>query len=284
MYLKNILVLLIALSFSEIVFAQKDAYKIFEKGGKETSYQKMLKELSSADVVFIGELHNNPIIHWLQLEITKDLFKVDSNLVLGAEMFEADNQIILNEYVAGLVTEANFKKEAKLWPNYATDYKPLLDFAKSKKLKFVATNIPRRYASIVFNKGFEGLNSLSVDAKKSIAPLPIEYDAELSGYKAMMDMGMHGGDNLPKAQAIKDATMGYFIAENLNKNKFIHYNGTYHSDDFQGILWYLNKYKPNKKIVTISCVEQDNVEKLNDESNNKGNFIIVIPSTMTKTH
>jgi uncharacterized iron-regulated protein len=265
----------------------KPAYQLFDNEGKKIKYEKMLKEIADADVVFFGELHNNPICHWLQLEVTRDLFvERDGNLTLGAEMFERDNQLILNEYLTESISKKSYEKEARLWPNYTTDYAPLVDFAKDSNLVFVATNIPRRYASVVYMKGFEGLEVLEPEAKSYFAPLPIEFDASLPGYVKMTEMaGGHGGENLPKAQAIKDATMAYSIAEFAEEGKmFIHYNGTYHSDNFEGILWYLNKYKPGLKIVTIASLEQAEIEKLDEENLNKGNYILVIPSAMTKTH
>lgn len=265
----------------------KPAYQLFDKEGKKIKYEKMLKEIAAADVVFFGELHNNPICHWLQLEVTQDLFTArDGNLILGAEMFERDNQLILSEYLTEKISKKSYKKEARLWPNYTTDYAPLVDFAKDSNLMFVATNVPRRYASVVYMKGFEGLEELEPEAKSYFAPLPIEYDANLPGYVKMTEMaGGHGGENLPKAQAIKDATMAYSIAEFAEAGKmFIHYNGTYHSDNFEGILWYLKKYKPGLKIVTISSIEQTEVDKLEDENLNKGDYILVIPEDMTKTH
>ena len=267
--------------------SDKPAYRIMNEEGKKVKYEKMLKEISKADVVFFGELHNNPICHWLQYEMTKDLYiATDSNLVLGAEMFERDNQLILNEYLKGLISKSSFKKEARLWPNYKTDYAPLVEFAKENELDFIATNISRRYASVVYRNGFEGLENLDQEAKKYFAPMPVEYDSTLPGYVKMLEMaGGHGGANLPKAQAMKDATMAYSIAENVGNGKlFIHYNGTYHSENFEGILWYLNKYKPGLNIITISSVEQENIDEMEDENKNKANYILLIPEDMTKTH
>jgi len=289
MTIKKILIIFIASLFMVAFKTDKPAYQIFKADGKDVKYGKMVDEMENADVVFFGELHNNPICHWLQIELTKDLYeKKDGAIMLGAEMFEADNQLILNEYIEGRISDKNYKKEAKLWPNYDTDYAPLVEFAKNHQLEFIATNIPRRYASIVYNEGFEGLDSLSAEARSYIAPLPVDYDADLKGYRAMLEemkMMGHENENLPKAQAIKDATMAYSIAGALEKGKlFIHYNGTYHSNDYEGILWYLNNYKPGLKIVTIASVEQENVEKLDEENENLADYIIVIPDSMTKTH
>lgn len=241
--------------------------------------------MSKSDIVLFGEHHNNSIVHWLQLETTIDLAKI-KGLTLGAEMFEADNQIQLNEYLVGKIDQKAFDTVARLWQNYPTDYKPLVDFAKNNKLEFIATNIPRRFASNVFRGGFESLETLSAEEKTWVAPLPIKYDASLPGYVKMKEMmGGHGGDNLPKAQAVKDATMGYFILKNREPNKiFIHYNGSYHSDNYEGINWYLKKGEPNLKIVTVSILEQDNIKEFNPEEKLKADFIIVVPTTMTKTY
>ncbi|MBN1651361.1 MAG: ChaN family lipoprotein [Bacteroidales bacterium] len=279
------IVLVVATAFK----SDKPAYQLFTKEGKAVKFEKMLKALQDADIVFFGEQHNNPIGHWLQLEITQDLFDIKGqNLVLGAEMFESDNQLLIDEYFNADIKQSNFEQEARLWKNYKTDYKPLLEFAKEHKLQFVATNIPRRYAALVSSKGLEGLDSISSEAKKYMAPLPIEYDGDLSGYKNMMEMMKdmpHANENIPKAQAIKDATMARFILENWTEGKlFLHYNGSYHSDDFQGIVWYLLQENPNLKILTISSVEQKDISELEENNLNKGDFILAIPDNMTKTY
>lgn len=74
---------------------------------------------------------------------------------------------------------------------------------------------------MVFREGFEALNSLPSNEKKWIAPLPIPYDSTLPGYVKMIEMmGGHGGENLPKAQALKDATMAHNILENHIQGHF----------------------------------------------------------------
>jgi uncharacterized iron-regulated protein len=263
----------------------KVSYQLFTKNGKKTTYSKLLKTTTETEIVLFGEYHNNSVVHWLQLELTKDIAQ-KKELILGAEMLEADNQIQVNQYLKGEINQKQLDSTARLWSNYKTDYKPLVDFAKEKNIPFIATNIPRRYASIVFKKGLEELQNLPEEDKSWIAPLPIEFDLNLPGYKSMLDMqGGHAGDKMPKAQAIKDATMAYFIDKNLKKNTlFIHYNGTYHSDNFEGISWYLKKRNPNRNIITIATVEQKDILKLEREHYNKADFILVIDEDATKTY
>ena len=274
----------IVLSLSSVA-QDKKAYQIFDKRGKKSSYEKVLKAAEKTDVVLFGEYHDNSVVHWLQLEFTKDLAE-KKDLVLGAEMLEADNQTQVNQYLKGEINQKQLDSSARLWKNYKTDYKPLVDFAKEKKFSFIATNVPRRYASLVFKKDLVALDSLSAQEKSWIAPLPIAFDINLPGYKSMMGMqGGHAGEKMPKAQAIKDATMAYFINKNRNENSvFIHYNGTYHSDNYEGINWYLKKLDTDIKIVTIATVEQKDISKLEAEHYNKADFILVIDEDVTKTH
>lgn len=279
----HILFTALFISFASIA-QEGQPYQLYTKEGKKTTYKKLLKAAGDTEVVLFGEHHDNSLIHWLQLELTKDLAE-KKPLVLGAEMIERDNQKQLDQYLNGEINQKAFDTLARLWNNHKTDYKPLVDFAKEKKYPFIATNIPRRYASKVYKGGFEALDGLTAEEKTWIAPLPIAYDATLPGYVKMLEMaGGHGGDNLPKAQAVKDATMGWFIAQNLSPNTiFIHYNGTYHSDNFEGINWYLKKAKPGVKIVTIAAVSQKDISKLEKEYLNFADFILVVDEDMTKT-
>jgi len=292
----------------------KPAYQIFDKEGKKTSYKSIVEKAQEADIILFGESHNNPIIHWLQIELTKELYKVvienksesqskrngKNNLLLGAEMFEADNQTILDEYLNDIITEKNFETEARLWNNYKTDYKPLVEFAKENELTFVATNIPRRYASLVSKKGLSSLDSLTEDAKRFMMPLPVEVDLKLPAYANMLKMmGVHSTDtenvsegvaNFAYAQAVKDATMAYRIHEyyaksikDKSKNSiFLHFNGSYHSDNYESIVYYLKKYNPNLKIMTITSADQKELDSL--EKTGVADFAIVTPLAMTKTY
>lgn len=276
----------VALLFSFQSFAQdKLPYQIYDVRGKKATYEKMLKQAEKSEVVLFGEHHDNSVIHWLQLEFTKDLFEKKA-LVLGAEMIEADNQKQLDQYLRGEINQKAFDTLARLWNNHKTDYKPLVDFAKDKKLTFVAANIPRRYASLVYKQDFQALDKLTPEEKSWIAPLPIKYDKNLPGYVKMLEMmGDHASQTMPKAQAIKDATMGYFILKNLKPNSvFVHYNGTYHSDNFEGINWYLKQEQPSLRIMTIATVSQKDISKLEKEHLKLADFIIVVDEDVTKTY
>lgn len=279
--------------------ADKPAYVFYTETGKSSSYDKLLKEAAGADVVLFGELHNNPLCHWLELQLAKDLAQQrGTSLAFGAEMFEADNQKVLSDYVNGQTTAAEFAKQARLWPNYDTDYKPIVDLARDKKLTFTATNVPRRYATLVARQGLAALDTVSATGKAQMAKLPLAVDLTLPGYKEMLGMmETHGGKtttggpagdmaaNFARAQALKDATMARFILENWKPGQtFLHFNGDFHSKKFDGIVGYLRQQNPSLKIVTISSVEAEDITKAPREWKGLANYVLAIPDDMTKTY
>jgi len=285
---RTIIILTVCLFICAAFKTDKPAYLLYNATGKFLSYNKMINELSMADVVFFGEYHNNPISHWLEYEVTKSIYQQKKgNIIMGAEMFEADNQLIVDEYLSGKISAKKFESECRLWGNYSTDYKPLVNFAKDSAIQFLATNIPRRYAAIVNKKGMHKLNELSNEAKRFIAPLPIylEPDSVLQAQMGVMSMMGNNPLSIAKAQAIKDATMAHFIARNMEKGKlFIHYNGSFHSNNKSGIIKYLERYEPGLKIKTISTVQQKDISKLDSTNFNIADYIICTPLSMTKTY
>lgn len=293
-YLKAILshalaALLLCASSLRGVAQELPAYRIYDERGREVDFGVMATQLQKQDIILFGEQHNDPICHWLQLELAKKLSASDKPLVMGAEMFETDDQVVLNEYLAGTITLDHLKKEAKVWPNFDTDYMPLTELAREKGIPFIATNVPRRYASLVARKGPGALDSLNTAAKSFIGALPYIVTENDSGYAEMRrQMGFHGGgmnvDWLIAAQALKDHTM----AENILKHHregavFLHFNGTFHSQKHSGICHYLEKENAGLKIGVIAAVEGDPME-FDKKWGMLGDYIIVVPPGMCKTH
>lgn len=269
--------------------AQKQVYQLYNKDGKAIQYEDMIEMMKSAQAVFFGEFHDQPISHWLQKEVLFDLHKIHGDkLVIGAEMFESDNQLIIDEYFANYITQKKFEEEARLWKNYKNDYKAILEFAKEHKLPLIASNVPGRYANMVFNKGILSLDSLSDKAKKYFAPLPIHVDLSVSCYAEMLKMNMGHGTNsehFPQAQILRDATMSHFMTPWIQKGNVIyHLNGSYHSDHHEGIIYYLKRSLPATNVFVISTVTQDTIETLDDENKGKGDVILCVSSNMTKSY
>lgn len=289
--MKNIFIAILLISFGVFNAQNVKAYQFYNQKWKEVTTDQLAKELAEYDVVFFGENHNSSINHWLQLKITEALYQQkNGQLILGAEMFERDNQSQLNQYLNGTFDAKTLKDSARLWNNYATDYKPLVDFAKDKKLNFIATNIPRRYASQTSKEGLESLNKLTAKEKTYIAQLPIKVTLDTPGYPEMKKMmGDHAEEmkvmNFISAQATKDATMAESILKNIKSGTtFVHYNGNYHSKEFGGIYWYIKQKNPNLKMAVISVFESENPDlKVPEKDYIPTEFNLIIPADMTKT-
>jgi uncharacterized iron-regulated protein len=259
------------------------SYQFYTREGTKTIYQDLVRQLAQAHIVLFGELHNRTVVHMLQYEVTRGLYEIrERDLILGAEMFEADNQLIVDEYLAGMIKHKHLVNEAKVWGNYDPDYRPLVEFAKENRLPFIASNIPKRYANLVARQGIRSLESLSDEAKHSIAPLPIEVDLATPGYREMMTMSRKHGmyenpENFVAAQAVKDATMAYFILKNFSERRlFLHYNGDYHSREYGGIYWYIKKARPDLQVVVLATVESETLN-YQDEYEGLGDYILLIP-------
>lgn len=287
--MNKLLLFLFTLTFTTLLFSQdKPAYVIFNEKGKKVSYKKLLKAATKSEITFFGEYHNNPISHWIEYELTKDLAAQNENkLSLGFEMFEADQQELLTDYLAGKMTDKAFEDSARLWSNYKTDYKPLILYAKEKGLFCVASNIPRRLASLTYKRGRIALDSLDKIDYQYMCEKDFEVDTSLSQYKSMLDMmpDHNKGLNFIYSQAIKDATMAKFIDNYWKANtQFIHFNGAFHTDFNQGIIWYLKRLRPNLTYTTVSTIEQDDLKKMDKEHIGRAKFIICVTTSMTKTH
>lgn len=285
--MRRILSLLLVL-IAGYSYGQDAAYRIYTSDGKKANFKKLAKDMQQSDVVFFGELHDNPIAHWLEYEMGKYLLENNQKVVFGAEMFERDEQEYLNQYLKGEISAEQFDSTAGLWNNFFTDYLPVVNLAKESGSSFIATNIVRKYASQVYKEGLESLESLPEEVKVDIAPLPIPFDINVACYQKMLEMmGGHGGENFPKAQAIKDATMAHFIVENFEKaqgNKFYHLNGSFHSDFKEGIGWYLGKYAPDLKLFNVSVVLQSDIDFLEEDYKGSADYIIVVDEDMTSTN
>ena len=155
----------------------------------------------------------------------------------------------------------------------------------------VGTNVPRRYASLVAKGSLTALDTLSAATKAWLPPLPLTVDYELPGYRNMVKM--FGGDaahaagvqNIIQAQALKDATMAYFLNQARPEGHLLlHLNGSYHSDNHDGILAYLRQQNPRLKVLTISTVSQEQFDKLAKENKQIADFVLVVPADMIKTY
>jgi uncharacterized iron-regulated protein len=271
-------------------------FKIYDTRSKQlVSFDKIVTAMANADVLLFGEEHNDSAGHYLEAEIFKALFiRYGSKIVLSLEMFETDNQLVLDEYLAGFIDESRLARDARLWNNYK-DYRPMVEFAKQNKIPVIAANPPRRYVNLVSRRGTQSLDSLSKDAKKFLPPLP--YDTLSGRYREKffeVMKGSPGGDN-PRvyySQSLWDAGMAYSIYKFLKKNKgkkIFHCVGGFHTEEKLGTAAQLQLRNKRLRILNIACLSNplfniaDPMLAGWEKESYRGDYIIVTNPDLKKT-
>jgi len=256
--------------------------RLHDGEGFPVSLENAVARLAGADVVLFGELHGVRAVHDLEHALARALHRAwGGRMALGAEMFESDDQLVLDEYLAGLIPHRHLVAEAKTWDGHETDYRPLVDLARENGLRFVATNAPRRYAGLVAREGLEALARLSPEALRLLVPLPIRVDLETPGYREMLALELPMGgmparpENLVAAQALKDATMAHFVSRAVGPGTtLLHVNGAYHSQGRGGICWRLERVRPELRVATVTCVVGDPA-RFDAAHRGAGDFVVV---------
>ncbi|WP_437922160.1 ChaN family lipoprotein [Sphingobacterium sp. LRF_L2] len=247
-----------------VSLAQDSLHRIYSvKLRQEITLTELIEKLKDADVVFFGEEHNDSVAHLLELAIFKGLHQhYGDGLTLSMEMFQTDTQPVLDEYLAGWITEKNLNTDARVWKNYK-DYRPLTEYARENGLPVIAANAPSRYTNRVSRLGIESLTELPKEAKKWIAPLPFDtltgkyyekFVGLLGGHEGMGNMKIYQSQNL------WDATMAWQLASAANKSsvkQIFHLNGRFHSDEKLGTYAHLKRYAKKLKLLNISAFSHD---------------------------
>jgi uncharacterized iron-regulated protein len=279
-------------------------FAVYTAAGAAADLDAVVAAMAGADVVFLGEIHNDPTAHALQrvlLEAAHRRYGAARPVALSLEMFERDAQLVLDEYLAGLVRERDFLAASRPWGNYPTDYRPLVEYAKAHGLPAVAANAPGRYVSRVGREGVAGLNALDPEALHFLPPLPVPPPSEAYAAKFNEQMstmgGPHGGaapddsvhaaalphgdagptlDDLLAAQNLRDAAMGHALAAHLARHPgalVVHVNGAFHSEGGLGVPEQLAHYAPEARVLVVTFEPADDLDKAPDPTDD--DFIVL---------
>ncbi len=259
----------------------------------------MLTDLARADVVFVGEQHDSVSTHRLELAILQGVAARRPDAIVAMEMFERDVQEPFDHFQMGHTSEEEFLAAARPWPRYATDYKPLVDFAISKNWPVIASDVPRSFASEVAKNGLDVLQSKSADEQKWFAhdlkcPTDDEYFKRFA--EAMGDHPAAPGSSEASiaatrqtlertyfAQCLKDETMGesvanaYAIGAAGGKSPLvIHFNGSFHSDFALGTADRAKRRLPGKRIVVVTVLPVDRLDSAtpDDSERKRADYLI----------
>lgn len=267
--------------------ANPQHYKVYDGAGRPADLEQIVAAIEKSDAVFLGELHDDTVGHAIQFDLFRQAvarFAPDRSVALSLEMFERDVQVVVDEYLAGLISETHLMSSSRPWGNYKTDYRPLLELAKEKRLAVIAANAPRRYVNMVSRNGREALTRLSKDARKWLAPLPYGEPSEAYARKFRALMGpsaeaQMGIEKILASQALWDATMAHSVARYLKDRKkplVIHLNGGFHTESRLGTVEHLLKYRPKTKVLVVTIRYEDSFDTFDNAKHaNLGDFVIL---------
>lgn len=284
-----------------------DAFRVYTAGGEPASLSDLVLAMGKVDVVFLGEQHDDAVAHALQLRLLEAADTLGRPVALSLEMFERDVQPVLDEYLDGLIRERDFLAAARPWGNYAADYRPLVEYAVRENLPVLAANAPGRYVNRVARLGPDALDALPADAKATLPPLPVApaSDSLAAAFTSLMAGMMghaaapaaaatnssaapahpaHGSAptmaNLLAAQNLRDASMGWTIAEHLRAHPdalVIHLNGSFHSEGGLGVPEHLGRYRPGTRALIVTMRADDAFPDLDPAAfrTDAGGFVVV---------
>ena len=260
-------------------------FQVFTGAGAKATLEDVVRAMGGVQVVFVGETHDDPTAHHLELELlqrAQAAYGAGSAeprpVALSLEFFERDAQLPLDEYLAGLVPESVLRTDARPWPRYQTDYRPMVEFAKEQKLAVIAANAPRRYVTMVARRGRAALDELGEQARTLLPPLPypaastsyrdqwiatISRVMEMEGMKCGMPVahaaappGAHGNmGNQFDSQVLWDASMAHAIARHLEAQPaalVLHMVGGFHVERGTGTPEQLAGYRPGTRALIVS--------------------------------
>lgn len=289
------------------------AWRAWTGAGQPATLDDIARAMAAHQVVFIGETHDDPTGHMLELELLRRAHAAYGGadgrpVALSLEFFERDVQLPLDEYLAGVITESSLLRDARPWPRYQTDYRPLVEYAKEHGLAVLAANAPRRYISAVSARGRAALDSLGADARALLAPLP--YGKASTAYRdqwiatisdVMEQEGMRCGvpvehaaapagshanmGNQLDSQVLWDATMAHSIAQHLAEQPaalVLHMVGGFHVERGTGTPEQLRAYAPDARAMIVMLRPVADVETFEPAPAGEwGDFVIQTDAART---
>ncbi len=272
-------------------------YSIYDtSAGKKISLNRMASQLAEYDIIIFGEYHDNDVIHRLQAELLPLLLRNVSDLTISMEMFERDTQIFIDQYLEGAIEEEEFIEMSRAWPNYQTDYRDIIEFAREERIPVIAANVPRRYAADVNRYGLKVLTEIPDTERVYLAEeVIITEDSYKEKFfdtmKTLSHMDIGNRDeledrlnNLYAAQSLKDDTMAESIVnfkQRVPETRVIHFTGDFHSRGRLGMVTKIKERNPDLKIGTISpyLSDADSRFRFQKDYSNIADFIIVLSVT-----
>jgi uncharacterized iron-regulated protein len=182
---------------------------------------RMMVDLRQARVVFVGEFHDQPDHHHLQLQVIKELQRQGAKLAIGLEMFDLEKQPVLDEWIKGRVPLQEFvSRYQKAWSINWAQYDAILLFARNNEIPLVALDAPAEIVRLVTHGGpaalgYEASQRLPAEVTTALSPSYRKFMAEAFRTHTIPDAMF---DNFCAAQGLRNSTMAKLIVGYLEEH------------------------------------------------------------------
>lgn len=231
-----------------------------DAGQGELTLTQAVDRVADADIVLVGELHTHTAVHLLQARLLAGLEEASRadgrTLVLSMEQFSRADQAVVDAYLAGRIGEAALIRDGNAWPNYQSDYRPLVEFAKQHHLPVIAANAPKPLVSCVGQEGPQWLDKLPANRRSQLAR---ELTLTDDGYRQKFMASLHHGDadgNARRfaAQTSWDDTMAESMVDYLKQHpgrRIMHIAGNFHVEGGLGLASRIASRNPALKVALV---------------------------------
>ncbi|MFM4703312.1 ChaN family lipoprotein [Aeromonas bivalvium] len=235
-------------------------YRLSSADGETLTLQQALGRVRDADIVLVGELHSHPAAHLLEARLLAGLQRQSRDhgraLALSMEQFGRDAQPVLDAYLAGRIGEAALIRDGNAWPNYQSDYRPLVEFAKEQGLAVIAANAPKPLVSCIGQEGPAWLDRLAPVYRGQLArTLTLGDDPYRQKFMASLHHGdADGNARRFAAQTSWDDTMAESMVDYLASHpgrRIMHIAGNFHVEGGLGLASRIASRNPALKVSLV---------------------------------
>ncbi len=269
--------------------------KFFDgRTGEELNDLKIFDRVKKADAVLFGELHGHPVGLPVAAAIWKDMLSVrdrDETPALLLEFFERDQQLAIDEYLAGMIDEETFMKDAgRSASNFPDAHQAMFNATKNAGGVVIAANAPRRYVRLARTDGYNRLRAMTPAQRATFELPPTEDgpDAYRERFNEIMG-GMRSSDasgkaqpgmSVPdflRAQLVWDATMADSVADALRAGHepVALVIGRFHVAFDGATVEYLKRQRSGADVLTIVMVDRWS-DELADEDRRSGDIVVYV--------
>lgn len=258
-------------------------------GSGASTWSQAIQKMANADVVLMGEVHGHELGNAIQQEMFEDILTANPRTVLAMEFYERDEQVALDDYLAGITDREGFEIAAdRNEGNNPWAHARMVDASKEAGRPVIAANAPRRYVRLARTGGFERLRELN-DHQQALVEIPAQ--TPQGAYRdrfmdAMGGMASHGGEEMIegflRSQSTWDATMAQSIIDGFEDGTPVvlvvgYFHAQFPFEPGSSELVDQLRKRTDRQLNIVTCITlPSRHEQIQDEDRNIADFVVYV--------